>query len=158
MRVTDNLPLVAMFPWKGPRGKKYPFLVLNTAYRRDPHDPPDVPDTQYVYPVTRYMDSPVVLLTGRMRRPASVASARLMRPSASDVSNVSQPYYKPVKGNIRKGSWIKINIWITKEEFHINLTCQTWTDVFFTRKKLSRRRGERSMQTFITLFLQFFKP
>lgn len=158
MRFTVDLPLVAMFPWKGPRGKKYPFLVLVTAYRRDPHDPPDVLDTQYVYPVTRYMDSPVVLLTGRMRRPALVASARLMRPSASDVSNVSQPYYKPVKGNIRKVSWIRINIWIIKEEFHINLTCQTWTGIFFTRKKLSGRQGERSMQTFINLFFPIFKP
>lgn len=59
-RITDNLPLVAVFPWKAPRGKKYPFLVLVKAQRRDPHDTPDVPNTQYAYFVTRYMDIPSV--------------------------------------------------------------------------------------------------
>ncbi|KAG6362797.1 hypothetical protein INS49_007891 [Diaporthe citri] len=54
------LPLAAVFPWKVPRGKKYPFQVLVTAYMRDPHDPPDIPDTQYVYTVTKYMDCPGV--------------------------------------------------------------------------------------------------
>lgn len=54
------LPLATVFPWKVPRGKKYPFQVLVTAYMRDPHDSPDKPDTQYVYTVTKYMDSPGV--------------------------------------------------------------------------------------------------
>ncbi|KAL8792886.1 MAG: hypothetical protein Q9195_004528 [Heterodermia aff. obscurata] len=52
------LPVARVYPWKVPRGKKYPFEIRLRAYMRSPQDPRDKDDTQYDYVFVKYMDCP----------------------------------------------------------------------------------------------------